>query len=145
MTPRPCHTQSRLQARATVRAVRGDILDLELEPASPCSGCQGLCRWSLNRRPTQLTVPSGRASVRPGDQLRLSVPARAVLQAAVLAYGIPLLTLLGGAVLFGFGKSDLHALAGAILGLAVGLPLGRRLQRTIFGCLVLAADAETAT
>jgi positive regulator of sigma E activity len=91
-----------------------------------------------------VSVPTGGSGVRPGDQLRLSVPARAVLQAAVLAYGIPLLTLLAGAVLLGFGESDLHALAGAILGLAVGMPLGRRLQQGIFGRLMLAADAGTA-
>ena len=139
-----CHSPDHLHARARVCAVSGDKLELELQRARPCAGCQGLCLWSMNRRPTRVSVPAGGAQARPGDELRLSVPARAVLQAALLAYGIPLLTLLAGAVLLGSGRSDLHAVAGATLGLLVGLPLGRRLQRAIFARLLLATDAATA-
>ena len=98
----------------------------------------------MNRRPSRLSIPSRGARARPGDQLRLSVPARAVLQAALLAYGLPLLTLLAGAVLLGSGGSDLRAVVGAVLGLLIGLPLGRHLQRAIFARLVLAAGGGTA-
>ena len=139
MSSSPCSNQDRLHARATVCGGDQQALELELLPARPCEGCQGLCLWAMNRRPTRLVLPRGANRVAPGDELLLSVPARAILHAALLAYGVPLLAMLGGALLLGLGGADGRAVLGALLGLAAGLPLGRLWQRRILADLVAQA------
>ena len=120
-------------------AVRTGEVEVELQPGTPCAGCKGLCLWTLNRRRTRLTLRRDTGTLKPGDALSLSVPGRALLQAALLAYGLPLLAMLAGALLLGLSGSDGRAVLGAGLGLLIGLPLGRRLQHGVLGKLALQA------
>ncbi len=143
-TPR-CPGGERLTARATVRAASPARLDLELAPAQPCAGCKGLCLWSLRRRPARIVVPNRTGHARPGDQLLLSVSAQGLLKAALIAYGLPLLSMLAGAMLLGTGGSDGLAVLGALLGLLIGLPAGARLQRGLIGRLVNESTVEPMT
>jgi len=133
-----CST-NHLEAHATVLAADGRSVDLELAPARSCEGCKGLCLWSLQRRPSRLSVSPNQTigGLMPGDELILRVPSAAVLRAALIAYGLPLLSLLTGAATLGAGGDDRGAVLGAVLGLALGVPLGRRLQRKLVSRLAI--------
>lgn len=131
MSASTCANSNRLEAQAIVRDAGSDWLELELDRATPCAGCSGLCLWSLRRRPTNIRVRNGNRRFMAGEHLILRVPAALVLKAAMLAYGLPLLSMCIGAILMGLGRSDASAVLGALLGLAIGIPLSSRLQRRV--------------
>lgn len=63
-----------------------------------------------------------------GEEVDVAVRPRAALQAAAVAYGVPLLTLMGGAAL-GATVGDTQAVVGALAGLLSGMVLAAFVAR----------------
>lgn len=117
-----------------VLAVRGELAEVEGQRQSACGGCaaHGACGTSLlerffGRRQPILTArnPIG---ARPGERVVLGVPEAALVEAAFVAYLVPLLAMIAGAIggdyLAAHLAPDLAggiALLGAVSGLAAGL------------------------
>jgi sigma-E factor negative regulatory protein RseC len=117
-----------------VLAVRGGLAEVEGQRQSACGGCaaHGACGTSLlerffGRRQPILTArnPIG---ARPGERVVLGVPEAALVEAAFVAYLVPLLAMIAGAIggdyLAAHLAPDLAggiALLGAVSGLAAGL------------------------
>lgn len=125
-----------IEAVATVRAVDGPRVLVEVERQSACGGCasgascgtSALGKW-LARGTSQLQVQT-RVPVRAGEAVVIGLEEAALLRASLLLYLLPVLALiagaLGGAALGGAGAAgDVLAVAGGGLGLAAGLLLSR--------------------
>ncbi len=107
-------------AHAVVRAVDGEMLDLEVEQgcgrcheAGGCGG-QNLSRMFSGERHYRLPNTVGAAV---GDRVAIAIASGSVRRSANLAYGLPLLALFVGASLGSLLGGD----GGGILGAACGL------------------------
>lgn len=120
---------------ATVLSVSERSLRLRVDAGAACARCAagrgcGAGVFGTGRtRELELARPATAQFV-PGDRVTLALPARRLLRASLLAYGLPLLTLLAVplAAEHAFGPYPdawLAALAAAALGLS--LVAGRRL------------------
>lgn len=82
-----------LEERGVVVALFAGGAWIEAQPQGGCSGCakQG-CGTGLlaRRRPSRLAVHTD-VSLRVGDRVRLGMPTKSFLQAALIVYGLPLL------------------------------------------------------
>lgn len=89
-----------------------------------------MSRW-LGERLHEVVAVAPRPGLRAGDEVRIALAESALLRAAVLAYGVPLVAMLGGSLLAAAvsGGADAPAAAGAAAGLAVGVLVGRLLSR----------------
>jgi sigma-E factor negative regulatory protein RseC len=112
----------------TVLRVDGARAWVECGRTAACAACPGRvgCEAAafggapaVHRLHAKLTG----AAVTAGARVDVGVPSRSVLRAASLAYGLPLATLVGGAVA-GELFSPLAGVAGAALGLWAGIVLG---------------------
>lgn len=118
---------------ATVIAVRAQRVTVSVDAVAACPRCAagtGCGAGLLGRRASselQVKVAPG-VSLAPGDRVRLEFLPAPMLRAAWLAYGLPLVGLVTGAV--GAASTapdgDLIAVAGSLAGLAGGAWLGRR-------------------
>ena len=83
-----------------------------------CEGCEGLCVWRRLPRAERLTFAS-RLPVAVGERVVVALPDRYLLLGSLLVHGLPLASLLGGA-LAGVATlgSDLGAAVGALAGVA---------------------------
>lgn len=94
------------------------------------SGCgtSALAEW-FGRRTVGLLVDN-RVGARIGEEVVIGVPETVLVGGAARIYGLPLLTLLGGAGLgawvAGSAQNDLMVGLGGVLGLGLGLLLARR-------------------
>lgn len=125
---------------ATVRvvSVEGPVARVACDDAASCGACGsgGRCalRWFATRRCAALEIPAladDRVALHPGDAVILSVEDGELLRAAALAYALPLVGLLAGA-LAARGLADAGeggALASGLVGAAVGGWLSRALAR----------------
>jgi sigma-E factor negative regulatory protein RseC len=100
-------------------------------------GC-GAGLLGTNEKPRRLetSIPAG-MTLAVGDRVRLTVAPRHLLRAAILAYGLPLISMLAFvAIAWGFGAadSDLLAFGFAVTGLLAGLLLSRRLLAAEAAC-----------
>lgn len=115
------------ESEAIVTRVEGDVAFVEVNAmASACGKCgdKGGCGKS-HTGPRHYSL-SNSVGARPGDAVIVSVPDGAVLKAAVLSYLMPLLFVLtGGAAGSAWGGEGLPAVAGAAIGLLVGLAVLR--------------------
>ena len=94
------------------------------EAGQGCGG--GLFGRLVSRGESELTVrrPSGR--VAPGDAVRIGVPARSLVRASIVVYGLPLVGLLVGSAAGGWlAGADAGAIAGGVVGLVSGILAGR--------------------
>jgi len=117
-------------ARGRVLATRVDgQLAVELMGQDACPGCRcGRLALTPSRRPTELVLDR-QSSLRIGEEILLTMPASAVLRAALCLHGLPLAGLLAGAAVgFSAGFGDLGCLVGAVTGLSSTLLLLRRIQ-----------------
>jgi len=132
-----------LAAEAVVVAVEPDgTVELELDTASRCAGCAGLCAWG---RSAGRLRGSFRASkpLSPGESVRVTLPAEHVLETGLLLHGLPLAALLaGGAVGAAVTQSDLGTLLGALAALAVALPASGGLRKRAEAKTLLRASLE---
>lgn len=116
-------------------SVHGNSAVLKVEDGIACARCAagqgcgaGLIGQNRQSRQLELSIEPG-MSLRAGDQVRLSLQPARVLQAALLAYGLPLAGIsiaLATALLFEQSLSDAKAIAYALSGGTVGLLVGRQ-------------------
>jgi sigma-E factor negative regulatory protein RseC len=124
-------SSSCLTVDATVLAADGGFVDVELDAASRCAGCSGTCMWGRGRQTPVARLRTG-AVLAPGDRVRVSLPAGALMRSTLLLHGLPLAALLAGGALGAWvTQSDLGCLAGALasLGLALYVVAPRLRQR----------------
>lgn len=110
-------------------AIDADAVWVETAAASGCGRCQeaGGCGQNsifrmLGDRRRQLKVASRGMSASVGDAAVVGVPAGALVRASLVAYLVPLLGLLAGALLAVTvaGGSDLVAIIGGLIGFSAG-------------------------
>jgi sigma-E factor negative regulatory protein RseC len=110
-----------IEEQGIVVAIEAGIAEVEIIRRSTCGACSArsgcgvsLLDRVLGRRPQRLLLVD-KLKVSPGDEVIVGIPEGALLKAAVVAYMIPLLGLLVGAII-----GDLPSLSGAM---DQGLPL----------------------
>jgi len=144
-----------LERTGTVLRRETKRIEVRLDPVVTCAGCAGTggCGIgplvnALRRGPdTCVLALSDSELYPPGARVRVCLPAPRMLRAAVVAYGLPLATIFGGAWLasgLAATGTDLWATAGAFGGLVLGVMVGRRLVRDGDGPRLLPADPPVA-
>lgn len=119
-----------------VVALEGSRAWVQTIRTSACQSCSA--RSGCGQR-ALASVTGGRANrvrvdntvgARVGDEVVLGIDEQALLRASLWVYGAPLLLLVVGCIagFRWFGASDLSAVIGAVVGLAVGFWLVRRWQ-----------------
>ncbi|MGI9202994.1 MAG: SoxR reducing system RseC family protein [Woeseiaceae bacterium] len=121
-----------------VAALRGRKASVLVKSAAVCHRCAagkgcgaGIFQAGDKPRYMQIEIPDG-MSVRPGDRIDLQIGARHLLRAALLAYGLPLITTLITLLVLqysGFGARDAIGIVAAGGGLLGGLAMGRAFLR----------------
>jgi sigma-E factor negative regulatory protein RseC len=125
---------------AVVVCAEGDFALVEAEPGAGCGRCDSV-KGCASASFAKLFCPAprrfrvvNRVGARPGERVVLGVEDGILARSAAVAYGLPLLLMVAGAVL-GAGLADsaaardLYALAGASLGLSAGFAGGRAVRR----------------
>ena len=128
----------------SVPGASGRSAEIEIEPVSACRRCAegrgcgaGLLGAAAAGLPKRLQLDVGETKdLRPGDDIVVEVPAHCLRRAAVNAYGLPLVGLLGGALLAAGvvpgapANGDVTGIVCALGGLLLGMALSRiRLER----------------
>lgn len=124
------------EAEGRVVRLEGEAAVVEAEARAGCGRCdevQGCATGTLGklfcRAPRHFRVRN-EVGARPGERVVVAIGEGALWHSALAAYGMPLLLVLGGAVLGTIlapaeGTRDLYAALGAALGVAVGMIAGR--------------------
>lgn len=104
---------------------------MELDAPPRCRGCEGVCAW--RRLPaTRRTTLETTLALEVGDAVVVSLPERTLLTGVLLAYGLPLVALLAGALAgWAATASDLGAVCGAAAALLAVLLLTPGLRRRV--------------
>jgi positive regulator of sigma E activity len=116
-----------------VRESSRDRLTVELARPRPCEGCSGACLW-YRMPPQERLELAANGAIPVGASVAVTLPDRYLVAGAALLYGLPLVSVLAGAVaaVLAFG-SDLAAAVGAAVALPAAFlaaaPLRRRLER----------------
>lgn len=131
-----------IEERARVIAVENNLLLLEAETTTACSACaakQGcgtsvLSRW-VGRKFTRFQAPNT-VNARVGDEVVVGLAEEAMLKGSVLVYLLPLLAMIGFALLADalisaeVASRDLLVLISAVAGFALMLLVSRKLLST---------------
>ena len=146
-----------VRVRVRVTALQGHHAFAVVEQAPACHGCGGCGAGVLSAFMTRRArhhIFHNALGARVGDHVQLGMAPAAVLYAALLGYGIPLMTLLLGVAAASWvgaasgAAADAVALLGALTGLPFGMWCGRRLA-TRYGARrlnpVMLAVVSTAT
>ncbi len=132
-----------LFAKGWVESVEADKAYVITQRTSGCHSCQSQqsCGTSVlsklfspvNTTPVAVDNSLG---VQAGDEVELSMDESRLIHHSVMAYGLPLLGLFTGALLFQWGgdahsnaAADLYSVFGAVFGLALGWSITRRFYR----------------
>lgn len=122
--------------RATIR--------VEVPPACTSCGSRGSCA-SGSAASTLVELPVS-AGVRVGESVTLGLAEGSLARGALLAYLLPAVTMLLGAVSLA-GSGDLAAMGGAMAGLGLGLiglrVLGRRMVRHGESAVIVTTPPDT--
>lgn len=135
-----------MTARGVVARASAGRVEIELAAQSACRGCEGWCSWRRLSAAQRIELAAdGPFAV--GDQVVIALPPRYVLLGTLLVHGLPLTALLGGALAgLAFGASDMAALLGAGLGLALAIgaarPIKRRLEALTLRALAVARESH---
>jgi sigma-E factor negative regulatory protein RseC len=141
-----------MEERVQVVAVDGgEALVRAAAGAGGCGSCamQGGCATSalgrfLRRQSRTWKIPNTLAAA-VGDEITVGVPDAALLKAALLAYLIPILSLLTCAALAAAtGTGDFQVALGAGLGLVLGIVLARRQSGRFIARLTPRITARTS-
>jgi len=119
-----------------ISALNEQIATVEVESPVACKRCAagkgcgaGIFQDADRPRQIQVEVPAG-MTVRQGDTIELTIGHKFLLRAAMLAYGLPLITmitLLALAWLLSGNPGDGAGIVLAIIGLVIGLFIGRQI------------------
>lgn len=121
---------------ARVVALEGDIAWLEIEPSSACGSCGaragcGVPRRLKGRSVQRFALPNDFEG-RLGERIVVGIPQKALLRASAIAYLLPLIAMIGAAVLAGWlGYGDGGAALAALGGLAGGFVLAHSRARQL--------------
>jgi sigma-E factor negative regulatory protein RseC len=108
--------------RAVVLHLDGEIADVEVESGG-CGrcheegGCGGVLLTQMYCKGPKNYRVDNKVGALIGDRVTVAIAPGSVRQTANLAYGVPLIALIAGAVVGGAIYDDPGAIAGAILGL----------------------------
>lgn len=111
-------------------SIRDGIAAIQVERASACASCGTRSVCGAGRADESLVLLPVSTEMKIGDPIVLHLPAGGLTRAALLAYLLPALTSLIGALLLA-RAGDLAAVAGTVCGLGLGLIALRRFSR---GC-----------
>ena len=126
---------------AVVVSTKGERAEVDASLGGPCGECEerGSCALHLGGSSTQsrrVTVEN-RIGARTGDLVELALPGHAELKVSLLVWVVPLVGLVGGAILgsltlqpFGFSQ-DPAVLVGAVVGFAAAFLLLRRVDASM--------------
>ncbi len=119
-----------------ISALHEQIATVEVESPVACKRCAagkgcgaGIFQDADRPRQIQVEIPAG-MTVRQGDTIELTIGPKFLLRAAMLAYGLPLITmitLLALAWLLSGNPGDGAGIVLAIIGLVIGLFVGRQI------------------
>jgi len=122
-----------IEETGVVLAAHGDLAEVECQRQSTCGSCgvSGACGTSLleryfGRRQRVLTAENA-VGAQAGDRVVVGVPEAALLTVAFAAYLVPLLGLIGGALLGGWLVEQMAGAGGngpEMIGAAAGLAGG---------------------
>lgn len=116
-----------IEETGRVISVQGDLAEVEGQPRSGCGSCavKGTCGTSLLARyfgPRRLLMRAHNPiGARPGEQVVIGLSEGSLLEASVLAYLVPLLAMIGGAVAGAFVAERLVPTYTQILSAMTGL------------------------
>ncbi len=122
-------------ATGTITWIENGVATVVVEAQNRCKRCESGrgCGAALigieQTRQLKVGIPA-RMSLQRGDHVRLTVSPRHLLRAALLAYGLPLASLLvfsGAAWVSGVVTTDIAAFVFAAAGLGIGLVGSRRI------------------
>lgn len=137
----------------TVTAATGNTLTVRVDRPARCSSCETadgcgvgpLLRLFVTKNSQYIDIKEKDSrNFAPGDRVGITLPGRQLAAAALMAYGLPLLGLFGGAaiaVAVAPAGGDVGALAGAAAGTAVSAVLLRLrgIARSVTGSLRVAS------
>lgn len=111
---------------------------VEVAAAFKCARCAsgkgcgaGLLNDDTRRRRVDARIASG-IDVHAGDEVRIQLAPRHLLDAALIVYGMPLGgALAGAAIAYALGLGDLYAVFAALGGIAAGVIIARRRLRGV--------------
>lgn len=125
-------------ATGKINALNGRTATVSVRSSSVCHRCAagkgcgaGIFQSTDKPRYMQIELPEG-MSLQIGDSIDLTIGGRHLLRAAVLAYGLPLITMLVSLLAlqsFGVATDDASGVLAAVGGLLAGLVLGRALLK----------------
>ena len=124
-----------IEEHAVVVGIEQDVAMLEVVRRTPCGLCGqtrgcGISLWGrLFGHKPNIFRAINEIYARVGDSVIVGIAEQALLTSALTVYGVPLLTLLAGALLAGVifpgdGLEISHADRNAVIGAVVGLVLG---------------------
>ena len=123
-------------ASGRVEAVHNQQITILVATPVACRRCAtgkgcgaGLLTGTERERRIDVALPPG-MHLEPGDRVSLGIAPGQLLRAAGIAYGIPLIALVGAAglaALAGRSPGDGPAIAMALAGLAIGVLISRRI------------------
>lgn len=89
-----------MQEEGVVRSLHGGLAQVESVQTEACATCgaRGAC-YAMGGEKTRVVTALNQAEAQVGDKVLLSMPRKAVLGASFLAYMVPVLGLIMGAVL----------------------------------------------
>lgn len=121
-----------------ISAISDRIATVEVDSPVACKRCAagrgcgaGIFQASEQSREISVRIPADMA-VREGDFVELTIGPKFLLRAAMLAYGLPLVSMVlfpGLAWLIMGGIPDIVGISLAVAGLAAGLVIGRNILR----------------
>lgn len=120
-----------VEEQAVIVDLKDGVAMLEVIRRKPCGLCGqtrgcGVSMWGkLFRHRSHVFKAQNRIDAKVGDFVIVGVEEQALLRSALLVYGVPLVTLLAGALVaslaWGGEHRDASTVIGAVLGLIVGL------------------------
>lgn len=141
--------------QAIVTGRDGNRVEIELQRASACGGCElsqgcgtGALGRLLGRRSKPLVIET-RQDLKPGDRLELALSEAALVKVSLLAYGLPLLCMIAAALCAAaLGAADhwvaLLAAAGFYLGFKIAAHRSSLLEQDALIPYIVRIDVNPA-
>lgn len=127
-----------IEQTAVVIRLEGQFATLQVQRQSSCGQCNakqgcgtGLLEDSIGRRSMQITALN-QCDARPGEEVIVAIPETGFIKSAFFTYLLPLLLMLGGALLGQqLAAGDLGSILGGAIGFVVALLILRIYSRKL--------------